>query len=70
MKHSLIVITIFFTFFSMCWAESDFIFGLPKKEILYSDPQEALRDNKPVRIEREAIKIESWGGSVKSIGLD
>ena len=45
----------------LCWAESDLIFGLPKKEILYSDPEEALRDNKPVRIERKAIKIKSWG---------
>jgi hypothetical protein len=44
-----------------CWAESDLIFGLPKNEVLYSNPEKALRDNKPVRIEREAIEIKSWG---------
>jgi len=36
------------------------VLGLPKTEILYADPEEALQHGKPVRIEREARYLVRW----------
>lgn len=36
------------------------VLGLPKVETVYTDPEKAPNDGKPVRIEREARYIEQW----------
>ncbi len=42
-------------------ATDNSVLGLPRVEILYKDPEKALRDGKPVRIERQAQFIDRWG---------
>jgi len=61
MRYYLILIAYISLAWTPCFAESDLIFGLPKSEVLYSNPEDSLKDNKPVRIEREAKKKKSWG---------
>ena len=46
--------------FSICTADSEKVFGLPKTETLYTDPEEALEHGRPVRIEREARYLTRW----------
>jgi hypothetical protein len=41
--------------------EDEKVFGLPKSEILYTNPEEALKNGKPVRIERATRYIKQWG---------